>query len=455
MERGRPVKLPVTRHIEAKAPFCQPVQPGQRIYVQSFPGQQEQPQAGQELGLAIDTDFLKSHRCHMKKAEFVALLGAWTSIVKYFDKLHQLNMHDTADGQEATLFKFVTILCWVMVILYLIIYTFSVPKLCKWRRPSVLTLMSLIFHFIIFALLLGCTGKLVYRTAYFGYWFQKDGQDEEDKGILTLLRPLVECLAVASAFGFISCIVFVVDMVLSYKFFQTQRAQETSPDQGPSQRKAWDVKKDYIRSPVFYVKLAETALLFAAWLCIVKYFADITTTLPNSSFLRARQVADFKADFFKGVAIFSWVMVILLAMTSVLSFDKLCGRSSPWTLTTVFIYLILFVLLITSCANLTPRAVGLKKHEERLLKIYRDEPIKLNILSVQIGLACGFLCCILFVVDMVLSFKLYLTQRAQETSIDHGPYQRKAGHVNPKYLRSPMFYVKFAEIVRCKAFSDF
>ena len=42
---------------------------------------------------------------------------------------------------------------------------------------------------------------------------------------------------------------------------------------------------------------------------------------------------DSKADFFKRVTVFSWVMVILVALTSVLSFDKLFSRSSPWTLT--------------------------------------------------------------------------------------------------------------------------
>ena len=42
---------------------------------------------------------------------------------------------------------------------------------------------------------------------------------------------------------------------------------------------------------------------------------------------------DSKADFFRGITIFAWVMVVLLALTFVLSFDKLCSRSSPWTLT--------------------------------------------------------------------------------------------------------------------------
>lgn len=51
-------------------------------------------------------------------------------------------------------------------------------------------------------------------------------------------------------------------MVLNYKLFQTQRAQEMPPDQGPPQRRAWDVNTEYLRSPVFYVKLAEIVSLY-------------------------------------------------------------------------------------------------------------------------------------------------------------------------------------------------
>ena len=67
-------------------------------------------------------------------------------------------------------------------------------------------------------------------------------------------------------------------------------------------------------------------VLLAAWVCVVVYFdMDIfkTATPPEDS----------KADFFKGITIFSWVMTILLTLTFVLSFDKLCGQSSRWTLT--------------------------------------------------------------------------------------------------------------------------
>lgn len=77
--------------------------------------------------------------------------------------------------------------------------------------------------------------------------------------------------------------------------------------------------------------------LFAAWVCIVIYFdMDIYWIMTEDS----------KADFFKGVTIFSWVMAVLLTLTFVLSFDKLCGLSSRWTLTVSDIFLFNRYLLI-------------------------------------------------------------------------------------------------------------
>ncbi|KAL9976264.1 hypothetical protein ACROYT_G013546 [Oculina patagonica] len=419
MDNGRPVQLPVTPDIQTQAPPGQPVQPGQRVYDQSTPGHQEQPQAGQGFDLTIDTDFLKSPLYNIKIAEFVVLICAWASTVKYLDDFHQNFLYYEIDDKEASFFKFVTIFCWVMVILCLIIYTFSVSTFCKWKRSSEFTVMCLIFSFIIFALLLACTGKLVFRTAFLENWLQKYIKANQNKSsrsldeVINLVRPLIVSLGVASAFGFLSCIMFVVDMVLSYKLFQTQRAHETSPDHGSIQRRALYINKDYIRSPVFYVKLAEIVFLFVAWVCIIKYFADITVSTPYSPLFFLRQPEDSKVDLFKGVTILSWVMVVLISLTSVLSFDKLCSRSSPWTLTTVIIYFILSILLIASCGNLTPRAVELKKREKSLSNIHDDEfgfdgkwTFKPSIIALQIGLAFGFLCCIVFVVDMVLSFQV-------------------------------------------------
>ena len=68
------------------------------------------------------------------------------------------------------------------------------------------------------------------------------------------------------------------------------------------------------------------ALLFAAWVCIIKYF-------DMAIFKGQTPAEDSKADFFKGITIFAWVMVVLLALTFVLSLDKLFSRSSPWILT--------------------------------------------------------------------------------------------------------------------------
>jgi len=59
------------------------------------------------------------------------------------------------------------------------------------------------------------------------------------------------------------------------------------------------------------------ALLFGAWVCILKYF--------DWGIYKNRKLfpEDPKADFFKGIAIWAWVMVILLVLTVIFSFDKI------------------------------------------------------------------------------------------------------------------------------------
>lgn len=72
MKGDRPFHHPIAQEIETQAPPGQPVQLGQRVYVQSPAGQQEEPQAGRRLKLTIDTDFLKPRLCYIKIAEFVS-----------------------------------------------------------------------------------------------------------------------------------------------------------------------------------------------------------------------------------------------------------------------------------------------------------------------------------------------------------------------------------------------
>ena len=79
---------------------------------------------------------------------------------------------------------------------------------------------------------------------------------------------------------------FALDMVLNHKLFQTQRAQEMPPDQGPPQRRAWDINTEYLRSPVFYVKLAEIVSLlklalafFSLKHAVTEHFSEKYTNL--------------------------------------------------------------------------------------------------------------------------------------------------------------------------------
>ena len=69
---GQPVQYYVTR----------PVQPGQPVYVQGAPGQPVQHQ--QQAGLTIDTDFLTSHLCYIKIAEFVSTAFSFTAMFRFW-----------------------------------------------------------------------------------------------------------------------------------------------------------------------------------------------------------------------------------------------------------------------------------------------------------------------------------------------------------------------------------
>ena len=64
------------------------------------------------------------------------------------------------------------------------------------------------------------------------------------------------------------------------------------------------------------------ALLFGAWVCILKYY-DMAIF---------KNTDDSKEAFFRGITIFAWVMVIVLVLPFIFSFDKTCSRPSRWTL---------------------------------------------------------------------------------------------------------------------------
>lgn len=64
-----------------------------------------------------------------------------------------------------------------------------------------------------------------------------------------------------------------------------------------------------------------------AWVCVLKYFDMNIFKYTNKTY------EEPAAEFFRGITIFSWVMTVLVTLTFVMSFDKLCARPSRWTLT--------------------------------------------------------------------------------------------------------------------------
>lgn len=357
------------------------------------PVQQQQLSGAVQFDLSIDHNFLKSPLCYIKIAEFVALLCAWACLLKYLDILQFPSM----DG-KAEFFKAVTILSWVVVLLYLILYIFSFPKFCKCKRPSLFTITSVCLFFILFSLLLACTGNLVPRASHFGAIY----------GLLTSEnRQSVNALYAALAFGFLSCILFIVDLVLNYRKFQAQKEQESSPDQArdaSTRRRVWDINYEYLRTSVFRIKFAEMALLFGAWVSNVEYL-----TLRREGKVPL-YIEDPKAEFFVGITVFAWVMVILQDLTFIFSFDKICSRSSPWTLTVLISYVVLTILLIACCGTLTTRAV----YYGDVYDSHSNQALKSNILALFIGLALGYISWIIFIVDIALTYRMYRQQVARE-----------------------------------------
>ncbi|XP_029195133.2 uncharacterized protein LOC114960832 [Acropora millepora] len=335
------------------------------------PVQQSQRPAALGLDLNIDMDFLKSPLCFVRLGEFVSLLCAWASY---------LSLRSTSlMGSSGAFFIGVAIFSWLMVLIYLILYVFSLPKMytrhtSNVTRPSVLTIASVIFFFILFTLMLACTGNLF--TA-------------------AVVLPNVDALYASLTFGLLSCILFAVDVVLNYRIFQDQRDHEESPqDQGAqetAQRRVWDINHEYLRTAGFKIKFVEMAFLFGAWICISVYLTPFKFYLLSTS----------KADFFQGITVFSWIMVILIDLTFVLSFDKICRRSSRWTLGVLISYVVLSILLIASCGNLTSLAVALGNVSSPFVSLF-------------IGLTFGYLSWVIFIVDIVLMYSMFKQQIAQE-----------------------------------------
>lgn len=77
------------------------------------------------------------------------------------------------------------------------------------------------------------------------------------------------------AFGFLSSILFVVDMVLNYRVFQIQRAQEIPPEQamqGPPQRRVWDINYQYTGVFRQIGRNGKTSLYSSLWNVPISYF---------------------------------------------------------------------------------------------------------------------------------------------------------------------------------------
>ncbi|KAL9976262.1 hypothetical protein ACROYT_G013543 [Oculina patagonica] len=179
-----------------------------------------------------------------------------------------------------------------MVIILALTSVFSFDKL--FRRSSCWTLMTLIIYFILLISLTACCGNLTPRAVVWGESYKRTNETTllGARGYDETFQP------------------FKLALLLGL----SQRAEETSPDQGPHQRRAENANTDYLRSTVFNVKLTETVLLFVAWVCIVNYF-EFAILEGSKKYYGDFYVACtwctwpeeyLKADFFQGVTILCW-----------------------------------------------------------------------------------------------------------------------------------------------------
>lgn len=170
----------------------------------------------------------------------------------------------------------------------------------------------------------------------------------------------------------------------------------------------------YLKSGLFCSRNTGLVCLSVAWPCAVVY--------SNRLF-----ASDGRTNFFKGITIFCWVMVILIQIVSVLSINKnktYFRQPSYCTLVSLGIQVVLTILLITCTVSFTIRLVD-------LYKVYSDFN-STTTLGSTVGLLFastifGMMACMAFINDILLLSDMYAAQRSKEIAAAAGVAQQPAG----------------------------
>lgn len=198
-------------------------------------------------------------------------------------------------------------------------------------------------------------------------------------------------------------------------------AQHHDPEMAPIR-----FNKAYMKSALGVSRVLEFVSLLTAGGCIIVY--------SNRTF-----GLDGRANFFRGITIFSWVMVIIYHFIYVfgLNKNKTCfGQPSNFTLMSLSFQIFLTILLISCTASLTVRAKNLTHWFDSDYddSIYFKEIVTRNRLNTYIvftALAFGYISCLCFLDDIRLLFVMFRKERAQEAGggIVQGAQQPFTGQV--------------------------
>lgn len=171
----------------------------------------------------------------------------------------------------------------------------------------------------------------------------------------------------------------------------------------------------YLKSALFFSRIIEFVFLSIAWPCAIVYSGGALSL-------------DGRVNFFKGITIFSWVMVILSQIVFMFSINKnknYFRQPSYFTLVSLGIQVVLTILLITCTVSFTTRVVDLHK-------FYRDSIGGFTLPGSTVALIYaatifGIMSCVAFLDDIRLLSEMYAAQRSKEIAVAAGVAQQPAG----------------------------
>jgi len=198
--------------------------------------------------------------------------------------------------------------------------------------------------------------------------------------------------------------------------------QQAQPGRRPNRRRPTPPPTTaYWKSAFIADKLVEFFILLATWICIVRYSSGVYK-------------AGGRANFFKGITVFCWLMVILFEIAFVFvssNAQRFFRRPKDFTIICLVVQIILTLLLIACTVNLVPVA-----HDNTKLYDFLNEAGKTNLITLYLALIFGFFACMCFLDDIRSLYKMIGTQSAEEQAAAVNTEQQQVQQVPGAFAQS-------------------